>query len=197
MAVDNNMTLFVAGLEPKDPGSCPVLDPSVAIQIGDDIIDIYQSRIDSLINQLGKNVLLQFDPIRTSCRNCTFDSIRNRSTGIYRAGGPRPFSRGRKCPWCNGIGFEQTSSEKCIKCLIRWNPRDAKDYGISLSDYHSIVKFKTSLTEFDDLVRAKTAIANYDIQGTLSLKVRMIKAPIMIGLRESRYCISFWELIDR
>jgi hypothetical protein len=189
-------TLFINGIESKSSSSCPTLDPDASIQISDELIEIYQERIDALINQLGKNVLLEFDPIRSPCPNCIFDPIRNRSTGIYIQGGPRPFRRGRQCPWCKGLGFEETQVQKCIKCLIRWNPTDAGDYGISLRDYRDVVRFKTHLTEFDDLVRAKTARSNYDIQDKLLLRVRLIKSPILIGLRESRYCISFWELID-
>ncbi len=197
MAISSNTNLFINGVEPKGATVCPILDPNAAIQIGDDIIEIYQSRIDSVINQLGKDVLLKFDPIRSPCPNCVFDPIRKRSAGIYITGGPRPFRRGRQCPWCKGHGFEETSVEKCIRCLVKWNPRDAKDYGISLRDHNSVVRFKAAFTEFDDMVRAKTAISNKAIQDQLKLRVRLIKSPIMVGLRETRYCISFWELMDK
>lgn len=194
--ISGNMTFFVNGLENKPSGACPILDPTASIQISSELITIYQNRIDAVINQLGKNVLLEFDPIRSPCPNCEFDSIRKRSTGIYISGGPRPFKRGRQCPWCKGRGFEETPVEKCIKCLVQWNPREAENYGISLRKHKDVVRFKTFLTEFDDFVRCKTAISNYDIRDQLSLRVRLIKSPILVGLRDSRYCISFWELIS-
>lgn len=194
--INNNTNLFINGLEPKASNACPILDTNASIQITDELIEIYQGRIDALINQLGKNIYLYFDAIRSACRNCYFDSIRNRSSGVYIPGGPRPFQNGRKCPWCKGIGFEETPVQKCIKCLIKWNPKDAINYGISVRDYKDIVRFKTFATEFDDLSRAKFATSNYDIQDNLKLNVRLIKSPILVGLRESRYCISFWELID-
>ena len=190
-----SMTFFVNGLENKPSGTCPALDPTASIQLSSGLISIYQGRIDALINQLGKNVLLEFDPIRSPCPNCEFDPIRNKSTGIYIIGGPRPFKRGRQCPWCKGRGFEETPVEKCIKCLVQWNPRDADNYGISLRDHKDVVRFKTFLTEFDDFVRCKTAISNHDIQDQLKLRVKLIKSPVLVGLRESRYCIAFWELI--
>jgi hypothetical protein len=187
--------LFINGYEPKPALVCPTLDPTASIQIQDSLIDIYQSRIDALINQLGKNVLLEFDPIQESCPNCYFDTIRKRSNGIYRPGGPRPFGRGRKCPYCLGRGFLETSVQKCIRCLISWNAGDTENYGISTTDYKSIVRFKTYLYNFDDLVRAKFAISNYAIMSLVKLRVRCIKQPIIVGLREDRYCISFWELV--
>lgn len=193
---NNNIPCFINGLEPRPSLACPVLDPTASIQIKDSLIRIYQSRIDALINQLGKNIYLIFDPIKTDCPNCYLDIIRNRSTGVYKAGGPIPFDRGVQCPYCKAKGVTEVSVNKCIKCLIKWNPKDSENFGISVSQTKGIVRLKTYLTEIDDLRRAKFAIVNHDIANIINLKTRLIKGPIPVGLREDRYCISFWELID-
>ncbi len=190
-----SISLFVNGFEPKPALVCPTLDPTASIQIDDLLIATYQNRIDALINQLGKNVLLQFDPILEDCPNCTFDRQRNRSTGIHTIGGPRPFKRGRKCPFCKGRGLLETPVTKCIKCLVKWNPRELKDFGISIENRQGIVRLKTFLTEMDDIIRAKTSIVDSDQRSLTTLKVRKIRGPVPVGLREDRYCISFWELI--
>lgn len=196
--LNDNLSLIINGLVSKPETTCPTLDSTASIQITDEFIGIYQAGIDDLINQLGKNVLLNFNPVREQCRNCYFDNIRGRSTGIYKTNpaGPRPFVRGRQCPWCKGRGYEETIQQKCIKCLIKWNPRELKDYGLSVSDKADIVMFKTYAYNFDNLVRAKTAYSNIGISNIKQFLVRLIKGPVLIGLRESRYCISFWELID-
>jgi len=193
--INANTNLFINGEQPKPSLSCPTLDPTASIQISDSLIGIYQSRIDALINQLGKNVYLEFNPTETSCPNCLFDTQRKRSTGIYRAGGPRPFKRGRKCPYCKGHGLLQTQVRKCIQCLIKWNPKDLKDYGISVTNKKGVVRLKTFLYDADDMIRAKTALVNKDISAEMTMRVRLIMGPIPVGLREDRYCISFWELI--
>lgn len=167
----------------------------VRINITKKLIRIYQSRIDALINQLGKNIFLEFDPIREPCPNCTYDTIRKRSTGIYKPGGPRPFVRGRRCPYCKGKGLLETAVNKCIKCLIKWNPKDAENFGIVISDKKGIVRLKTFLTEADDLRRAKTVLVNHDIADEMKLQMKLIKGPVPVGLQEDRYCISFWELL--
>jgi len=189
------LDLFVNGIEPLPALACPALDASASLQITNEVVNIYQTRIDALINQLGKSVLLEFDPVRQPCSNCIFDPIRNRSTGIYKTGGPRPFTRSRQCPWCKGKGFEETQATRCIEALIKWNPRDSEKYGISLENYKSVVRIKTFSTEADDIVRARTAIVDYQEIGTTIARVRLIRNPIPVGLRQSRYCISFWELI--
>jgi hypothetical protein len=163
--------------------------------ISDQLVAIYQSRIDALINQLGKNVYLEFDPIRDPCPNCIYNTLGKQSTGIYKPGGPRPFDRGRKCPYCKGRGFTETPVNKCIKCLIKWTPRDAQKYGITLSEHKGVVRLKTFLTEADDLINAKFVIANHDIVDQTRLKTRMLQSPIPVGLKVDRYCISFWELV--
>lgn len=196
--LNSNISLILNGLISKPETVCPSLDPTASIQITDELISIYQAGIDGLINQLGKNVLLNFNPVVEQCSNCSFDSIRKRSTGIYKTNpaGPRPFSRGRKCPWCKGSGYERIAQQKCIKCLIKWNPKELNAYGISVSDEVDVVMFKTYAYNFDDISRAKTAYSNSDIINIKRFLVRLIKEPTLVGLRESRYCISFWELID-
>jgi len=203
--ISNNFTiftsgyphLFIKGLSQPNNIACPILDPAASIQISDELIDIYQSRIDALINQIGKNVLLEFDPIIQPCTNCELDTVRKKSTGIYKIGGPIPFDRGRKCPYCKGYGILQMSVTKCIKCLIKWNPREIEDYGIDVENAIDIVRLKTFLTDADDLIRARTTIVNYDIQDQLHLRTILIKGPMINGLRESRYLVTFWQLIGR
>jgi len=194
-SVSGTCDLIVNGIVPIPGVSCPILDSTASIQIKSSLIQIYQSRIDALINQLGKNVYLEFDPIIEPCPNCEFDTIRHRSKGIYIVGGPVPFERGRRCPYCKGNGLLETPVNKCIKCLLKWNPRDAENHGISLSQGKGIVRLKTYLTNADDLSRARTALVNHDIVDQMKLKVKLLEGPIPVGLREDRYCISFWELL--
>jgi len=196
MATGNiSVGLFINGVQPKPDLSCPALNPNASIQISDSLISIYQSRINALINQLGKNVYLEFNPVSEECPNCEYDTIRGRSTGIYKVGGPRPFDRGRQCPYCKGRGFIETAVNKCIKCLIKWNPQDAQNFGLSVSKEKAVVRLKTYLDYAHDLSRAKTVIVNHDIVDKMHLRVKRIKGPIPVGLREDKYCISFWELL--
>ena len=194
-STSKTMTLFINGAPVPPDTSCPILDPNAAIQISDELIGIYQDRIDALINQLGKHVWLEFTPIRTPCNNCYFDTMRERSNGVYRSGGPRPFERGRRCPYCKGKGFLEVQVTECIHALLKWNPKEAEDFGISVADHKGVVRIKTYLTHAASIMRAETAIVNYDIRDIMRLKVHKIKGPIPVGLREDRYIISFWELL--
>lgn len=157
--------------------------------------DIEQIKSTTIVYNINVDVDHQYIVNGIASKNCTFDMIRGRSRNVYTPGGPVFFDRGRKCPWCKGRGFLETPVQKCIRCLIRWNAKDALDYGISVSRGKNIVRFKTHLYNFDDMVRAEFAISNHDIRDMVELKVRIIKSPIITGLREDRYCISFWEAV--
>ena len=193
--VNNFITLFINGITEKPTLSCPTLDPEAAIQISSNIISLYQSHIDALINQLGKNVILNLPPQKNVCPNCEQEILGRRSVGVYKIDGPRPFKRGRKCPYCKGNGFLETLVQKCIKCLIKWNPKDYENFGISIQNPENIVRLKTHLIYMKDLLRAETAIIQYDEIDVVKSQVRKLTDAIPIGLREDKYCISFWELI--
>jgi len=193
--ITSNTILSIHGSPIPLDTSCPALDPTASIQISSNLVDIFQDNIDALINQLGKNVILEFTPNRTACINCINDPVSDRSTGIFIQGGPRPFARGQQCPWCKGRGFLLTPVTECIKGLIKWQPRDAQKYGISLSDFQGIVRLKTFLKFGDDIIRAQSAIMDNDIIGQLKMRVKLIRGPYGIGLRESRYIVTFWELV--
>lgn len=194
VSASGNLNLNIRGSQSAPEISCPTLDPTASIQISADLIKIYQDRIDSLINQLGKNVFLIFDPIIEPCTNCTFDVVGNRSTGIYKTGGPTPFPRGQKCPYCKGKGFLERENAICLKALLKWNPKEISDFGISVQKNNGVVRLKTFLTSAPDLMKCKYIIANHDIEGTLKLRARLIQGPIPVGLRFDRFCISFWEM---
>lgn len=184
------------GAEEPLNSSCPIRSPLVAIQISDELVGIYQGRIDALINQLGKNVLLEFNPLRSPCPNCEYDTINKRSTGIYIPGGPRPFDRGRRCPYCKGEGLLTTPVTKCIQCLIKWNPRDNIGYQLAISENAPIVRLKTFMTSANDMIRCVSAVIDENITESVKTRVKMVRKPLPQGLRESRYCISYWRVIE-
>lgn len=187
--------LIINGNIPLIPTVCPLPDPTASIQIPTKVIDLYQNRIDALLNQVGKNVILQFDQIASPCINCIFDSIRKRSSGRYKTGGPLPFNYGRKCPYCKGRGVLEEVAELCIRCLISWNPSEVSNFGISVSKGSEIVKLKALIDDASHIKRANIALIDRQVMDLVKYRAKLIKGPYPLGLREDKYCISFWETI--
>jgi hypothetical protein len=189
------ISLIINGFEPLPAVVCPDLDPTATIQISQELIGIYQRGIDALISQLGKNIILEFAPNKTPCPNCDFDILRSRSNGVYKIGGPIPFSKGQICPYCKSRGLLETPNEICIKGLIKWNPKDLEDYNISVSKFKNIVRIKTKLDHINDIKKAKSIILDVDNMSITKLRAKLIRGPIPVGLRQDRYVIAFFEII--
>lgn len=192
-----NMWMLIVGEPPPLDSTCPVRSPLDRIQIPDRLVKVYQDHIDALINQIGRNVVLYFEPQSDPCPNCYYDATNQRSNGQHRIGGPRPFSAGRRCPWCDGIGLVKTPVTKCIKCLVKWNPRDNVGYGLSASSPDGVVRLKTHLRYAKDLSRADQIAVDVAVSDDIDVRLEMIRQPIPVGLRDSVYCVSYWGVVSR
>lgn len=78
---------------------------------------------DWLIDELGKNCTLVYQPIQTECPNCQQDTATGRSSNIYKFGGPIPFTEGI-CPYCSGAGYISTEQTEVIKLRLIWKEKD-------------------------------------------------------------------------
>lgn len=65
--------------------------------------------------------------LSTECPNCLFDFSLQKSSGLYKPGGPYPFELGAMCPYCSGEGklLSQTDSKRHVKLRIVY---DTKPY---------------------------------------------------------------------
>lgn len=191
------ITLFIPGRDPALDSSCPILDVNASIQISNELIDIYQSRIDALINQIGSHLILNFNDSLSECPNCGYNSISEKSDGIYKSGGPIPFSLGQRCPYCKGKGILRSQVQKCIHALVQF---DTSNSSISLQqnvgNLAGRVRVKTLFEYADDIIRSVDAFLQPQLNSTYRIKLRKVSGPVPVGLREDRYCVSFWDIVN-
>ncbi len=188
---DGSLDLFVLGCAPK----VVVVTPTDLFTISDDVINIFERGVDAIIDQLGKNVKLIFDPIIIPCPNCLFDPIGGKSSNRFKPGGPVPFSDGARCPYCRGTGKTEQERSTIVKASVSWSPQDYIDYGISVQNARAVVSTKTLLNDVIKIQRAKIAIIDCDISSILKVKCRRLKDPVPIGVKNSRYAMTFWQRI--
>lgn len=90
------------------------------------------SYLDQFRKECSKNMADHFEcfkqpisivyELKQDCPNCYYDYSANRSTGLYRPGGPKPFPRGAVCPVCRGDGkLPATQNTEQIPVLVEWN----------------------------------------------------------------------------
>lgn len=157
------------------------------------VVPIYQENIDALINQLGKTITLYFEPTKTDCPNCIFDSTTGRSSGRYKEGGPIPFTNGTTCPYCKGVGFISSNSTRDIKGLIKWNPKEFNRYSVNININTNTCRVKTFLSNVADINKAIYAVIQSDTSSILEQKVYLVRQPIPTGLQEDRYALTYWS----
>ena len=76
----------------------------MAFEISENLIDIYQDGIDSIINQLGKKVVMVPPQNEIDCPNCYYDGRRRKSSNRKDPNNPNPagplnkdFTNGQIC----------------------------------------------------------------------------------------------------
>lgn len=145
-------------------------------------INIFQDGIDSLIDNLGKNVTLVFRDTTTNVNTSFNDPIRNKTIRMPDF---------KKSPSVSAP--TRSENTKVIKALISYNPKDFKNFGLNLNENDVIVRLKTYLTILPDLVHCDYMIPSSDVQDALLHKFKLIRAPVPRGLGEDRYAYTYWK----
>ena len=189
------MILFIVGCAPK---ATPIVRPNL-FNIPSTVIDIFEREVDALIRDLGKKIKLIYKPTIIDCSNCIFDLIGRKSANRFQSGGPQPFSDGARCPYCRGTGKTEQENSEIIIGLVDWKSRtnstDYQDFGISIQSSNAIVSIKTLATDAIKIQRATEAIVDYAISDIIKLRCRKLRDPMITGLKNSRYAVSFWQRI--
>jgi hypothetical protein len=95
------------------------------------VINVFNTTIDKLREDIGRNVTIIGKPIERSCPNCGYDPINKASNNKYEPESPYPSdveptgpinfpAQGmRKCPICSGKGrIVLQATEDSVLCLI-------------------------------------------------------------------------------
>jgi len=153
------------------------LDPTVF----QDLVDIYQGEIDSLIDNMGKPVVLYFKSTVTNVSQSVDDYVLEdeiRKPSFKLPSVDQPI---------------ETENTVTITALIKHNPADFQRYGLQIDDPQGIVRLKTYLTDVPNILKCEYAIVNADSRAIVENRYRLIRQPIPVGLKEDRYAISFWQ----
>lgn len=150
--------------------------------------------IDDLIDQLGKDCLLQYDALKIDCPNCIYDISTNRSTNKYQIGGPRPFPTGTLCPVCKGVGTLNSTHTDTVRMLCQWNPRKFNILPGNLEVPNSWVQTKGYMTDLPKIMQSKKMIIELPITPYIRATFNLWGDPIDAGnIIQGRYFIALWK----
>ena len=166
--------------------------PSPGRFITDALVNLYQSRIQNLISDGGRNVTFTLIPHEVNCPNCGWDYTTNRSNNIYTSNASgvaynKIFPTGQRCPVCQGRGkivFKRTVTHKC---LIGFGPPpeefNYEAFGLVPTQ---VFRLKNAISIIDDLDAAQFAtIDGYDCE-----KIAFTRKT---GLRDIAFVQTYWK----
>jgi hypothetical protein len=129
------------------------------------LIQEYQWVMDGFIDDenLGHLCTLVYPAKPVECPNCYLDPATGRSTGIYKDGGPTPFTNHTLCPHCNGLGRGEQQTTENIRLRVyykdkyftRGNPIEVPDGEVQIIGY---------LTDVPKINRSVELILDCDLQ---------------------------------
>jgi hypothetical protein len=164
--------------------------------ITDDIKAIASNAIDDIIDQLGKDCQLIYPSIQADCPNCVFDPTTNRSSGIFKTGGPRPFQRGTICPVCRGNGKLDNQATETIRMLCQWNPKQFMLAAGNIQIPNSIVETKGYLTDLPKILASRKMILQVPIEPYMRYTFELWGEPIDRGnIIQNRYFYALWKRV--
>jgi hypothetical protein len=162
---------------------------------------LFDDRIDLLLedNALTVPCLLVYGDTKYEiCPNCNINIATNKSTGIYKPGGPVPFSGGI-CPFCNNDGRIAEIYQDSVYLALIFDSRDWIKWSKKSVSPHNPKMFVQSISKFSEtytkIKRAKYLIADTNVNDTTRSKYERYAEPTPIGLGNSNYVIAMWKKI--
>lgn len=148
---------------------------------------------------LGKTCQLVFEPKKTFCPNCLYDSQNKRSSGRYKAGGSTSFPFGTLCPVCMGKGTLDEPVHQSIVLLCNWNPKtwillSGMDQSVRLEAPGGRVQTKGKLQDLPAVLQSRRVILQSDLEGVKRYLFELDGEPADIGnIIQGAYFVAMWK----
>ncbi len=153
--------------------------------IPSEIFTKYNEIADSLIRELGVNCTLVYTPRQEECENCILDVLGNKSSGVYKAGGPYPFSD--ICPYCNGVGYKEVVVSETIKLRINYNRKTFLKLAPNVVVPDGAVQVIGFIADMPKLTQCNHIIVNSDLADYKSQAFVLLHEPMTHGLQQKNY----------
>jgi hypothetical protein len=144
-----------------------------------EIVTIYQEEIASLINNLGKPVILYYESTITNVSESMDDKLRREL---------------KKPTYKDAVQPTISETTETITALLKFDPKDFEDFGSKVNNPQGILRLKTFLYDVPKLIRCKYIVPAQS-RGVIDAKYKLLREPIPVGLRDDKFAVSFWERI--
>jgi hypothetical protein len=163
------------------------------VAIPQTLFDVYNSFADDFINlNFGVNCTVFLPSLKVQCDNCVFDTINNKSSNMYLAGGPIPFTFG-VCPWCDGNGFKEIPNSSVIKMKVYFSRKNWIQIVPNINIPDGSVQTIGFLSDLPKIKAAQFVRINSDVAGYINYDYTLFGEPFPHGFKQNRYFIAYWK----
>lgn len=168
----------------------------MAFSLSSSLITKHEEICDYLLDTFAyKNCKIVYPQKWTECPNCQLDIDTGQSTGIYKSGGPVPFTNYTICPYCGGTGRFSTNETDTIQLRVYFNQKQfikiEKLGGVVIdNDTIQVIGYMEDVPKVE---RAQELIVDTNVEGYKQYSFQPISPPIPWGFRHIRYFIQMWK----
>jgi hypothetical protein len=150
----------------------------------DEIVRLYQSGIDYLLDGYSKPIMLYFKETIGPVNEEFHDKVRpgEIKKPIYKATEENSYP-------------SVADNTLTITGFIKHNPKDFANYGINVKDAKDVMRLKHYIRFTPDILRCDYCIPSQNTKELVYAKYKLLRPPFPIGLRDEKYAISFWERV--
>jgi len=165
-----------------------------AFDIPSSVIDEYNWISDGLIdNVAGVTCTLYYPPNVDECDNCYFDSKNNRSSNIYKTGGPIPFTNFTLCPRCHGRGLLTSEPTEDITLRVYYESSSFIDIGVDFKSADGVVMIIGYMKDLPKIENATKILLNSNLEGIRRYFVVRMSECVPYGLDKKRYFLGYFK----
>ena len=121
----------------------------------------------------------------------------NRSSNIYKIGGPIPFTQGN-CPYCYGLGVITTDHTVSLNLVVLWNYKDWIGWN-GVPDHTNVpfgqAQTLSKLSTLSNIKSAKELIIDTDMSAYVKHRFERTSEPNPIGFGSDDYIVANWKRI--
>jgi hypothetical protein len=129
------------------------------------------------------------------CPNCIYDAALNKSSNIYKMGGPISFTTGQICPYCRGAGLHGENKSETIYLAILWDYKSWIIKPDNLENPQGYIQTICNQTYTSNILKTQdmTVVSVQPNPPTFTLHAE----PTPAGLGDQNYIICQWQKIRK
>jgi hypothetical protein len=130
------------------------------------------------------------------CPNCEINPVTGKSSGVYKTGGPKPFTKG-PCPVCQGLGKKAEEVDETVYLCVIWDYKKWLPMPFPIHTPEGYVQTLSNLTLLPKIKRAKEIVLNSNIEEYVVHRFTRDGEPNPCGccVGDETFIVTMWKRV--